>query len=109
MLVTMVELLRRRRLAEKYAALWLGLSLLTLVIAAVPGLLSNAADLVGIKIPSNLLFALASGALVAVCVHLACETSRLEDETRRMSEEVAILRLQVDTLLRSERPPKTLQ
>jgi hypothetical protein len=31
-----------------------------------------------------------------VCVHLSWESSRLEDETRALAEEVALLRLQVE-------------
>ncbi|MDT7551713.1 MAG: hypothetical protein QOI16_249, partial [Pseudonocardiales bacterium] len=53
-LVLVFELLRRRRLREKYAALWVVIAVGTLVVAVFPGLLRWVADLVGIQTPSNL-------------------------------------------------------
>jgi hypothetical protein len=53
---------------------------------------------VGVRTPSNLLFFLAALVLLGVCLHLSWEVSRLEDETRRLAEEHAVLRLQVERL-----------
>jgi hypothetical protein len=96
-LVTMVELLRKRRISEKYAALWLMVSVSIAVLAVAPGLLGAASRLVQVKTPSNLLLLLGVVTLLLVCVHLSCETNRLEEETRTLAEEIALLRLQVET------------
>lgn len=95
-LVTMVELLRKRRISEKYAALWLMVSVSIAVLAIAPGLLGAASRLVQVKTPSNLLLLLGVVTLLLVCVHLSCETNRLEEETRTLAEEIALLRLQVE-------------
>jgi hypothetical protein len=92
----MVELLRRRQLSEKYAALWLVVGIVVVVVAAAPQVLRAAADVVGVETPSNLLFFVGMLTLLSVCVHLSWETSRLEDETRCLAEEVALLRLQLE-------------
>ena len=92
----MVELLRRRQLSEKYAALWLIVGTGVLVVAVAPGVLSGAADLLGVQTPSNLLFFAGMLTLLIVCVHLSWEASRLEDETRSLAEEIALLRMQVE-------------
>ena len=93
-----LELLRRGQLREKYAALWLLIGAAVVVVGLAPGLLSPVSRAVGVRTPSNLLFFLAALVLLGVCLHLSWEVSRLEDETRRLAEEHAVLRLQVERL-----------
>ena len=93
-----VELLRRKKLREKYAVLWLVVGVATLVLAAFPRLLNIVAEFVGVQLPSNLLFTMSILMLLGVCLHLSWEISVVEDETRTLAEEVAILRSQVESL-----------
>lgn len=93
-----VEMLRRKKLREKYAVLWLIVGVATLVLAAFPRLLNIVAEYVGVQVPSNLLFAMSILMLLGVCLHLSWEISVVEDETRTLAEEVAILRAQVEAL-----------
>ena len=86
-----VYLLRSRKLREKYAALWLLVGVIALALALFPALLEKSASLLGIEVPSNLLFILAILLLLGVALHLSLEISRLEDETRVLAEHVAIL------------------
>lgn len=97
-LVIIVSLLLRRQLREKYATLWLVIGLALLVLAIFPGLLVGMAHVLGVEIPSNLIFALSIVLLVGVALHLSWELSHAEDEVRRVAEEVAILRADVDEL-----------
>ncbi|MCX2746516.1 DUF2304 domain-containing protein [Arthrobacter sp. MI7-26] len=92
------EMLRRKKLREKYAALWLIVGVATLILAAFPYLLNIVAEVVGIQVPSNLLFAMSILMLLGVCLHLSWEISVVEDETRSLAEEVAILRTQFESL-----------
>lgn len=92
------EMLRRKKLREKYAALWLVVGLATLVLAAFPRLLEMVASLLNIAVPSNLLFAMSIVLALGVCLHLSWEISIVEDETRTLAEESAILRSQLDRL-----------
>ncbi|MCW2779211.1 MAG: hypothetical protein JWN17_2936 [Frankiales bacterium] len=101
-MVLIVELLRRRQLTEKYAVIWLTVGLGIVVLAVSPGLLTRAADLVGVAVPSNLLFFVAGIVLLLVCLQLSFETSRLEDETRSLAEEVALLRQELEAVRRRE-------
>lgn len=103
-LFLMIDLLRRHQLREKYAILWLLVSLAVLVIAVFPGVLSFSARLTGVQTPSNLLFFVAALVLLIVCVQLSWEVSRLEDETRALAEEVAILRLEAQNNRESQPP-----
>ena len=92
------DMLRRKKIREKYAALWLIVGLCMLVLAAFPRLLEFVADTLQVQVPSNLLFALSIVLALGVCLHLSWEISVVEDETRILAEEAAILRAQLATL-----------
>ena len=96
-LTLLFELMRRRRLREKYAVFWVVVAIATLVIAVFPGTLTAAADLVGVQVPANLLFFGASMLLLGVSIHQSYELGRLEERTRTLAEEVGLLRLEVET------------
>jgi len=97
-LVLTVELMRRRQLREKYAALWLVISVAALALAFFPQLLTRVADALGFGIPVNLLFFAGFLVLLFVSMQLSLETGRREDETERLAEEVALLRQKVQEL-----------
>lgn len=97
-LALIVTMLMRRHLREKYAVMWLLIGAAMLVLALFPDLLGALAGLLGVIVPSNLLFALAVALLIGVTLHLSWELSRAEDEIRRVAEEVAILRADVERL-----------
>lgn len=101
-LAGIAELLRRRQLSEKYAVLWLVVGTLILVLTVFPGLLGSISRALGVSVPTNLLFFVAIVFLVCVALHLSWELSRLEDETRKLAEEVAILRLDMEKHRESE-------
>ena len=92
------EMLRRKKLREKYAALWLIVGTGTLILAAFPRLLTIVTEFSGVQLPSNLLFIISILLLLGVCLHLSWEISVVEDETRTLAEEVAILRAVVEAL-----------
>jgi hypothetical protein len=99
-LAAIVELLRRRQLKEKYAVLWLIVGVVLVVFTAFPALLTGISSALGVAVPTNLLFFVAILFLVGVVLHLSWEASRLENETRKLAEDVAILRLDVAELKR---------
>ncbi|GAA1741405.1 DUF2304 domain-containing protein [Rothia terrae] len=83
---------RNQKMKEKYAALWLIVSAVIIVLAVFPVLLWGLADFTGVVMPVNLLFLLAIVMLIGVCMHLTLEVSKISDETRTLAEEIAILR-----------------
>ncbi|OUM39814.1 DUF2304 domain-containing protein [Arthrobacter sedimenti] len=93
-----VWLLRQRKLREKYAILWIAVGIATLLLAGFPALLATVATAVGFVVPSNFLFVVAIVLLLGVCLHLSLEISVVEDETRALAEEAAILRNQLESL-----------
>jgi hypothetical protein len=95
-LAVLFEMMRRHRLREKYAVFWAVVALFTLLIAVFPNLLFQAAELVGVQVPANLLFFVASMVLLVVSIQHSYEMGRLEERTRTLAEEVALLRMEID-------------
>jgi hypothetical protein len=96
------EMMRRQRLREKYAVFWALVAVLTLIVAAFPGVLTWTSGLLGVAVPANLLFFMASMLLLVVTVQHSSELGRLEDRTRTLAEEVGLLRLELDRIRRGE-------
>jgi hypothetical protein len=94
-LLVIVELLRRRQLREKYALLWLLVSIVITPLALFPRLLDHLAGGLGVVSGVSLVLFLGIVFLLLVCVHLSWEVSRLEEETRTIAEELALLRTEV--------------
>ncbi|CAN7418078.1 DUF2304 domain-containing protein [Arthrobacter sp. LjRoot78] len=98
MVLAVLLMLRVGKLREKYAVLWLVVGGLTIVLGLFPSMLDFAASVVGVRVPANLLFALSIVLLVGVGLHVSRELTILEDETRILAEEVAILRSSIARL-----------
>lgn len=96
------ELLRRRQLREKYAALWIFVGFVSLFFAIWPGVFASLSRLLGFGLPVNMAFAGAAIVLLLISMQLSLESGRREDETQRLAEEVALLRLEIERL-RDER------
>jgi hypothetical protein len=102
-LFIVIEMLRRRRLRERHAAWWLIAGIFALVIGIFPGTLEWAAHLVGIAVPTNLVFFVSIAVLFLVCLQHSSELTELEAKTRRLAEEIALHDLRLREL--EERQP----
>ncbi|GAA1511406.1 hypothetical protein GCM10009827_027090 [Dactylosporangium maewongense] len=107
-LAFMVELLRRRQLQEKYAILWLAVSIVILPMAFFPPIINNVAEALGIKSGVSLVLFLGIVFLLMVTVHLSWEVSRLEEETRTLAEDLALLRSELGRPRESSAVPAPL-
>jgi hypothetical protein len=94
-LAALFEMMRRRRLREKHALLWIVVAAILVAVALVPGLLGHLAVLAHVDVPANLLFFGASVFLMLVSMQHSYEIGRLEEQTRTLAEEVALLRLEL--------------
>ena len=84
-------LLRKGVLKEKYAVLWLIAAAVAAFFAIVPNSARWLSNVVGVEIPSNLIFFATLVLLVLVSVQLSYELSRHEAKIRRLAEESALL------------------
>lgn len=98
MVAVILVMLAKRQLSEKYAVMWLVIGIAAIIVTVVPGLLEWLTDALHVQVPANLLFGGAIVLLVGVALHLSWELSRAEAEIRRLAEDVAINRLEVEQL-----------
>jgi hypothetical protein len=91
LVVIVFELLRRRRLVERYALLWLLSSVVLLGLSVWTGLLEVVSKAVGIVYPPNALFMIAFAFVLVLLLHFSIAISRLSGETKVLAQEVARL------------------
>ena len=91
-----LELLRRQQLREKYAAIWLAIGIVVAPVGFFPALLDGVAHRLGVANGASLVLFAGFILVLMVCLHLSWEASRLEAETRVLSEDVALLRTRVE-------------
>lgn len=91
-LLFILRLVRTGKLRAKYSMLWLSVGLTLSVLAVSPQLLDHLSQLIGIAYPPTTLFIVAITLLLLIVVHFSWELSRLEERTRRLAEELAIMR-----------------
>jgi hypothetical protein len=86
-----LELVRRRRLVERYALLWMLAGAALLVLAVWRDLLEIVADAIGVADPVNAIFLLAFAVVFGLLLHFSVANSRLSDETKILAQEAARL------------------
>ncbi|WP_034594848.1 DUF2304 domain-containing protein [Hamadaea tsunoensis] len=96
LLAGIVELLRRRQLREKYGVLWIGVGLVIIPLSVFPHAVDRVASFFGMASGVSLVLFAAIVFLLVVCLHLSWEVSRLEEKTRTLAEEIALIRMKVD-------------
>lgn len=90
--ILVTELVRRRALREKYALLWMGVGGVVLLLSLFRPVLDRLSSMLGIDYGPSALFLFSTLFLVGVAAHLSFEVSRLEEKTRRLAEEIALMR-----------------
>ena len=102
LLLVVLELIRGRRLKERYALLWLVTGVVLLVLSAWRGGLNTIAGWLGVSgYPPAILFAAAIMFVIAVLLHYSTVLSRLTDDNVLLAQEVALLRARLDALERA--------
>jgi hypothetical protein len=91
LMLVVLELVRRRRLLERYALIWLAVALALLGLALWRGALDALADLLGIAYPPNALFLVAFGFALLLLLNLSVQVSRLNDQSKILAQRLAML------------------
>jgi len=94
-LIVVIEMLRRHRLRERHAIWWVIAGVLALVIGIFPATLEWAAGVLGIQVPTNLVFFVSIAILFLVALQASAELTQLENKTRTLAEQVALLELRI--------------
>ena len=90
------ELLRRKRLMERYAILWLFASATLLALAVWKGLLETIAAAIGIYYAPSALFVIAFGFILLLLLHFSLVISRLADQNKVLAQRIGLLQERLD-------------
>jgi Uncharacterized conserved protein (DUF2304) len=92
LLLVVLELVRGRRLKERYALLWLATGGILLALSAWRGGLNTLARWVGVETyPPAVLFAVATLFILLVLLHYSTVLSKLTDENVELAQRIALL------------------
>ena len=109
LVLVVLELIRKGRLRERYALLWLATGLVLLVLSLWRSGLNTIADWVGVTgYPPAVLFAVATLFILLVLLDYSTVISRLSDQNTVLAQRLALLelRLQETTGRGSRRAPE---
>jgi hypothetical protein len=96
LLVLVFELVRRKRLSERYAILWLLAAVTLFVLAVWKGLLTSLASDVGISYPPSLLFVVAIGLIAMILLNFSLVVSRLSDQNKILAQRLSLLQQRIE-------------
>ena len=103
LVLVVFELVRSRRLRERYALLWLLTGIVLVVLSAWRGGLNTIAGWFGVTgYPPAVLFAVGLLFVILVLLHYSTVISRLSDQNTILAQRLALLELEVSG--RSSRP-----
>jgi hypothetical protein len=92
LLLVVFELIRSRRLRERYALLWLATGVVLLVLSAWRGGLNTIAAWLGVRgYPPAVLFAVGLLFVILVLLHYSTVISRLTDQNIVLAQRLALL------------------
>ena len=97
LVLIVLELIRTRRLRERYALLWLATGIVLAVLCAWRDGLNTIARWVGIRsYPPAVLFAVGILFILAVLLHYSTVISRLSDQNVLLAQKLALLQEQLE-------------
>jgi hypothetical protein len=99
LILVVLELVRGRRLKERYALLWIATGVVLLVLSAWRGGLNTIAGWLGVTgYPPAVLFAVATLFILLVLLHYSTVISKLTDENVELAQRIALLEERVGRL-----------
>jgi hypothetical protein len=104
LLVTVVELVRRRRLREEFSWLWIGACALCIVALIIPQVRTWLVTLLPAVESTQIALAGVSLFLVALCLHFSIQVSAQSNRIKNLAQEVALLRKAVAELRGDDEP-----
>lgn len=98
LILLVFELVRRRRLLERYALLWLLTTVTLFGLSLWKGLLDQISEAVGIGYGPSTLFAVALGFVTMLLLHFSVVISRLAEQNKVLAQQVGLLQRRVGEL-----------
>lgn len=97
-LIWIIFMIQKKRIGLKYSLTWIFLLILSLFLDIYPSTLSACSKLLGISLPSNMVFMVGIIFLTVVIFSLTVSVSRLSDKSTKLTQEIALLREEIQQI-----------
>ena len=91
-MLAVIEFIRRNRLKERYAILWLGAGVVLIVLSGWGTLLVDLTRRLGFDVPLNALSLVILFFLIVIVFHFSIAISMESERTKRLAQEIALLK-----------------
>jgi hypothetical protein len=91
LLLLIFELVRKRRLKEKYAILWVCSGILILIFALFKGLLQWVTTFFGIILPVNTVFFFGIFFIMLINIHFSLVISDISEQNKKIAQKLALM------------------
>ncbi|BCD97069.1 DUF2304 domain-containing protein [Marinagarivorans cellulosilyticus] len=96
LLFFILTLIKKRRLKEEYALLWIGASILFTALSIFRPALEYLAAFLGIHYAPTALLLMLIMAITIILIHYSTVISKLSEQSKRLTQELALLRHDLD-------------
>lgn len=100
LLILIFELVRRKRLKEKYAFLWIIIGLTILLFALFENLLSWITHIFGVQFPINAMLFFGIFFILLMNLHFSITISNLNEQNKKIAQKLALLETELKNFLR---------
>jgi hypothetical protein len=107
--IAVIDFIRRNQLKERYALLWLAAGVVMIVLSAWGELLFRVTGLLGFEMPSNGLFTVVLFFLILIVFHFSIAVSAESERTKRLTQEIALLKERLRRLAPEAAPDEPVE
>jgi hypothetical protein len=90
LLLFIIEVVRRRKLREEYAWLWILVGVSVLLLSLWESLLNSLTRFMGIQLPANTVFYFGLMFMIFINLHFSVKISLLTNQVKRLTQELAL-------------------
>lgn len=101
-LIVSINKVRKKKLDVKYSMRWIACLIFFLLIDIFSGTVEKAADFVGIDVPINLLFFVGICICLMLIFNMTVQISQHADKEKRLIQELALLKKELDEVKEAE-------
>ena len=95
-LFIIIELVRKRKLQEKYSILWIFMSIILIVLSSTPKVINKLAKLLDIKNPPSFLFLFGLVYLIIYNLHITVVVSLQSEKITRLTQEIGLIKEKIE-------------
>ncbi|MDD5617545.1 MAG: DUF2304 domain-containing protein [Candidatus Omnitrophica bacterium] len=95
LMLVILELVRRKKLKEKYAILWLFAGSIILILAIFNNILNYITNLLGIVLSINTVFFFGIFFIILMNIHFSLVISSLSEQNKKIAQRLALLEIEV--------------